>query len=164
MTFLCLSTRIPHQEIRWYFLHCLIVCYQKEDNHIKIFWTTNPFCPSTPFLAKIFRSTSPISINFEKVKPCCLYEGGWGVGVGLGGWLNHGYRAIIVLHSKNKSTLFINGRGKSCNIFPLNVPVHPIPSCFKCFINGIKLKHLSTYIQNCSGSRLLRQVYSPPVF
>ena len=48
--------------------------------------------------------------------------------------------------------------GQSCNIFVFNVPVHPIPSCFKCFINGIELKQLSIYTQNCSGESLLPQV------
>ena len=74
------------------------------------------------------------------------------------GGLNYGYQAIIVLHSKSNSTDFIHGRGQTCNIFALNIPVYPIPSCFKCFINSIKLKQLSKYIQNCSCGSLLPDV------
>ena len=76
----------------------------------------------------------------------------------VGGSSNYSYWAIIVLHSKNNSFLFINWRGQSCNIFALNVPVHPIPSCFNCFISGIELKQLSMYTQNYSGGGLLPEV------
>ena len=36
-----------------------------------------------------------------------------------------------------------------------NIPVHSIPSCFKCFINGIELKHLFMYTQDCSGGSIV---------
>ena len=103
-------------------------------------------------------ATSPISHfhQFWKSVTLSLRRTGWGGGGGGGGelWL----LGIVILHSKNNSTLFINGRGQSCNIFALNVPVHPIPSCFKCFINGIELKQLSMYTQNCFGGSLLPEV------
>ena len=75
-------------------------------------------------------ATSPISHfhQFWKSVTLSLRRTGWGWGGEL--WL----LGIIILHSKNNSTLFINGRGQSFNILALNVPVHPIPSCFKCFI------------------------------
>ena len=112
-----------------------------------------PFLP-LPFSSKNFQTPLFPSI-LKKLNPAPFMKGEGGS--------SSGYLAIIVLHSKNNSTRFINGRGQSCNIFALNDLVNPISSCFKCFINGITLKHLSMYTQNCSGSRLLPQVYSPPV-